>query len=209
MLPTLHVFNSCVAFTHFSQLSICECRIIFFFLSFVNRMGYLLMHTTPLAANQIKIVICLLFGTATVVGIYYVLAIESMGGEHFSLAMTYVVWPNGLGSNMRCHSNVFFISMQNLSILFVVDPFNGCGCVYVSVCVLSLANSDLSTTYDLCRGKDKPLSIRILFAINIVHFVLPLKWKHTFANVQFVFAVVYMMALSHAGTCVRKTVLSC
>lgn len=67
MLPTLHVFNSCVAFTHFSQLSICECRIIFFFfLSFVNRMGYLLMHTTPLAANQIKIVICLLFGTATV-----------------------------------------------------------------------------------------------------------------------------------------------
>lgn len=207
MPPTLHLFNSYVVFTHFSQLTIFECR-IFFFSSFVTLVGHLLMHTTPLAANQIKIDIRLFLAWRRFVGIYY--ASHWVNGKR-TFFFGHEVW-GGMALARICDAiQMYFLFHCEiyLSFFVVVDPFDGCVCVILAggAAVIALANSDLSTKCDLCRGKDMPLSIRIRCAINIGHLALPLKWEHTFADVQFVFAVVHMMALSHVSTCVQKTVL--
>lgn len=104
--------------------------------------------------------------------------------------MTYKVCP-WLEYAMPSKCIFYFTAEFIYPLVVVVDPFDGC--VWV-------ANSDLSATCDLCRGKNMPLSIRNRCAINIVHFALPLEWERTFADVQFVFAVVYMMALLHVGS---------
>lgn len=120
-----------------------------------------------LAANQIKIVICLFFfgSTTTVAGddgvdsslSFITCAVGSQWEKPF-FYFSFAIWMCGLrATRSKC---AIFAIIASISFSFFV-------CVFVFRCHYAIVYSDLSSMCDLCRGKDALLTnFKLLGASN-------------------------------------------